>query len=322
MCDARRVGASLSQDRVFTCAECGASLTLAPERRSTACPYCKCSNILERAPDPNRPSPALVLPFSADAEAARRAVRAWTRRLRLTRETLSSATIEGIEGIYLPAYLYSASARSGYSASIGENYTETHTYTVMVNGRPQVRTRTVTKTEWRQLSGEHVGFIADILVTASRGLPNDELERIEPFDLDLLRRYAPALVSGWTIEDATLSPNESVTLARDEAREEIARRIARHLPGDSHRDLQFHTQLEHESLDLALVPIWVLVLRVSPSAPPKRVLVNGHTLEVWGPESRSWWKIALIVLAVLALVGGCAVTMLLAYAVFEYGGLR
>ena len=33
------------------------------------------------------------------------------------------------------------------------------------------------------------------------------------------------------------------------------------MPGDSHRDLVHQTWLEQESLDLVLVPVWVLALR-------------------------------------------------------------
>jgi len=67
------------------------------------------------------------------------------------------------------------------------------------------RTRTVTKTEWRSLSGERAEYVTDRVVTASRGLPNRDLEAIEPFDLRALGRYEPALLSGWLAEEPSLS---------------------------------------------------------------------------------------------------------------------
>ena len=49
------------------------------------------------------------------------------------------------QGIYVPAYLYSAVARSAYTAQIGEDYTETETYT---DSDGKTQTRTVTRTDW------------------------------------------------------------------------------------------------------------------------------------------------------------------------------
>src|SRR5690606_16192924 len=109
---------------------------------------------------------------------------------------LKTASISEMRGVYVPAYLYAAIAHSSYSASIGEEYQETETYTTTVNGKTVTRTRTVTKTEWRPLSGRHSAYVMDVIVTASRGLPNAELEAVEPFDLRQMRRYDGALISG------------------------------------------------------------------------------------------------------------------------------
>jgi hypothetical protein len=286
---------------VFTCDECGAELVLAKGRKSSACPYCKCPSVHELADQDPRPEPALVLPFIAAESAARAAVHAWTRRFRFFRETLSDATIEQIEGVYLPAYLYSASTASTYSARIGENYTETETYTTTENGKSVTRTRTVTKTEYRSLSGDFVGYVADVFVTASKGLPNHELEHIEPFDLRMLRRYDAALISGWTAEHPSLEREKCEELARAEATEQIGKRLGEHMPGDSYMSLEYQTQVDRETLDLTLVPVWVLVIRPDPKRPPLRVLANGQTLEVWGPEKLSVLKIVMY-LAILALV--------------------
>jgi len=288
----------------LTCEECGAALRLAPNRRTSACPYCKCPSVVERPATGACPAPALVLPFIANETAARAAVKAWTKRWRWFRRSLSTAVIEGIEGVYLPAYLYSAVTYTRYSASIGENYQETETYTVTVNGKSETRTRTVTKTEHRSLSGEHVGYVADVLVTGSRGLPNAELQHIEPFDMRLLRRYDPALVSGWTTEDATLAPTESVALARGEAVAEVGARLGNFMPGDSHSGLTYQTRIDRETLDLALVAVWVLALRPDPAQPATRVLVNGQTLGVWGEEKLSAIKITLFVLTIVGIIVG------------------
>jgi hypothetical protein len=283
------------------CGECGAALVLG-SYRTTICPYCACPTVVERPASPDRPTPVFVVPFTVAQERARLAVRTWSRRLRLFRRSFDNATIDDIKGIYLPAYLYSAITHAAYRAEIGENYTVTETYTTRVNGKTVTRTRTKTVTEWRPLAGEHAAYATDLVVTASRGLPNAELEHIEPFDLRGLRRYAPALVSGWLVEEPSLTMGECTELARQEAARLEEARLSAFMPGDSHRDLSFDMTVKDETIDPVLVPVWVLAVRPAPERPAVRVLVNGQSMEVWGPEKVSWVKVLLWIAALVLLV--------------------
>jgi hypothetical protein len=292
-----------STERRLECEDCGAALRVAASYRTTTCPYCKCPSVIERPATTAAPNPSLVLPFVVTEDSARAAVRAWTRKMRFFRQSLDKSTIEEIKGVYLPAYLYSAAVYASYSAEIGENYTVTETYTTTENGKTVTKTRQVVKTEWRSLEGEHVGYATDVVVTASRGLPNAELEHIEPFDTRLLRRYGPEFVSGWIAEEPTMHPSECMTAARAEATALEGRRLDAFMPGDSHRDLRFAVKVDRESLDLTLIPVWVLALRPDPREPAKRVLVNGQSREIWGPEAYSVWKIVTWILFVLTVIG-------------------
>jgi hypothetical protein len=290
------------------CGGCGAALVLG-EYRSAVCPYCASPTVVERPAAPGRPNPVFVVPFTVTQERARELVRAWSRQKRLIYRSLGAATVDDIKGVYVPACLYSAVTMSEYSAEIGEDYTVTETYTTTVNGKTVTRTRTRTETEWRHLSGQHAAYATDLVVTASRGLPNEELERIEPFDMRGLRRYTPALLSGWLVEEASLTLGECTELARAEAVRLEEARLARFMPGDRHRDLRFQLDIRSETIDPVLVPVWVLAMRPRADMPAIRVLGNGQTGEVWGPERISPAKVALwIAAALLALLVGYLVT--------------
>lgn len=285
---------------VLRCGECGASMVLG-EHRTAVCPYCACPSVVERPAAPDRPNPIFVLPFTVTRARAVADVARWQGRLRLFHRSFGRATIEKIEGVYLPAYLYSAVVESRYRARIGENYTVTETYTTTDSqGKTVTRTRTVTRTEWRDLAGEHAAYATDLVVTASRGLPNAELERIEPFDLRGLRRYHPALVSGWLVEEPSMSLAECTEMARLEAQKQEGERLSAFMPGDSFSDLHFDMSVRDESIDPVLVPVWVLAVRPDPGRPALRVLANGQTAEVWGPERLSPLKIVLFILAIAA----------------------
>jgi hypothetical protein len=304
--------ANVQGELSIQCRSCGANLVVEAAHKTTRCPYCASSSVVDRPASAQRPVPTFGLGFTLTQAVAQQTVHRWLKgRSPFTRSGVRNAKVEDVRGVYLPAWLYSAVASSRFTASIGEHYWETETYTVIVNGKAQTRTRRVQKTEWRSLSGAHEEYVPDVLVTASGGVPNAELEAVEPFDLRLLHRYTPALVSGWIAEEPSLGPDQGMALGRKEATELTGKRLSGFMPGDTHRELRSDTALQGESVDLCLVPIYVLSVRYKEDAPPFRVLVNGQTGKAHGKAPLSPVKIGLsvlgallVVLAVILLAGG------------------
>lgn len=297
----------------LACGQCGASLVFEGVRTQT-CPYCASPNFVERPASAARPDPTFVVTFTGDDKVARRQLESWlgTRSV-FSDGRIKRARVEGLRGIYLPAYLYSAVSHSEYSALIGEDYTETETYTTTDSqGNTETHTRTVTRTEHRALAGRFIGYVNDVVVSASAGLPNVELEAVEPFDLKQLRRFTPALVAGWITEEFSREAPECVELSRREAVDQIGGKLRPYMPGDSFSDLQWKTAVQWESMDPVLVPVWVLAVRYRDDKPPLRVVINGQSGKVTGDVPLSVWKIliaiglglGLIVAIIIAATGG------------------
>lgn len=286
------------------CQTCGASLLVDPNQRTATCPYCASPSVVERPPSQDRPPPHFVLAFTMTKEGAQGSVKEWLgRRSFFVQSSVKTGTVEAIKGVYTPAYLYSAMATSNYSAQIGENYQETETYTdTDSNGNTVVKTRTVTRTEYRYLSGQHSTYVSDVLVTGSRVVPNNELESIEPFDLRMMRRYTPAVISGWIAEEPSMALQECYQLARQETMDKLGKELESFMPGDSHQGLTFNTVLDRETTELIYVPIWVLAIRHDAQKPPFRVLINGQTGRIYGKAPLSWLKILGAVLVVILLI--------------------
>ncbi len=300
-------------DLIVDCQTCGAKVAIEPHMRTARCAYCASPQVVERPRDAGLEQPAFALPFIFDKERASAKVKRWIRKHGLfARSGFKAEAVAGIRGLYLPVYLYGAEAHAHYSADIGENYTETETYTTTdSNGNTTTRTRTVVRTEWRQLQGLYSTWIRDVLVTASAGVENSELEAVEPFDLRALGRFTPAVIAGWAAEEATMGRSESTDLAREEARHKVETELAAFMPGDHHRNLHHETSVRNEMADLCLMPIWVFAVRYDEDEAPLRVLVNGQTGLVGGKVPRSWIKIliatglglAVVALIVLAIAG-------------------
>jgi hypothetical protein len=278
-----------TQQRVeVSCRSCGAQILFEPLQRTARCPYCDSPSVVDRPATEDRPDPVFGLGFAVTRDEAARRMRRWIRRRKMGPFGLQGRSAEKVKGVYLPAYLYSATAHTSYRASIGERYKDKDDKN---------------RTEYRDLEGRHSTYVADILVTASRGIPNDEIEGIEPFDLGVLARYTPGLVSGWIAEEPSLTWEECRHLARQEATARVGQLLRRFLPGDSVRDLRHSVELADESIDLTLVPLWVFAIRYDDEKPPIRVLVNGQTGRVYGRVPLSWAKVGLMVAGIAALIG-------------------
>jgi hypothetical protein len=271
-----------------SCRSCGATLLFEEHQRSVRCPYCDSPSVVDRPATPDRPDPVFALGFAVTRDEAAARMRGWIGSRRMAPFGLKKRTAENVRGVYLPTYLYSASAHTTYSASVAEHY------------KDEDRQR---QTEYRDLDGRHAAYVADILVTASRGIPNDEVEGIEPFDLGALQRYTPAIVSGWMAEEPSLTRDECRELARAEARGRVGQLLRAFLPGDGVRSLRHQTVLRDEATDLTLVPVWVFAIRYDETKPPIRVLVNGQTGRAYGKVPFSWAKLGLIALGVLTVIG-------------------
>ena len=283
----------------MTCPGCGAVVDVEAGHATTVCVYCATPGVIARPRGGDVVQPLLLTPFVVGKEEATKAVKHWQRtRSLFAHGGVKHASIEVMRGVYVPAWLYSCVARSAYSARIGEHYTET--YTTTVNGKRVTRTRTVT--EWRDLSGEHAQYVSDVIVTASKGVPNNELERVEPFDLRGLRRHDPQAVVGWLMEEPSVSSTAGKDMAREETMGVIKRSLSAFMPGDHHADLNFTTRFDRESLDLMLVPLWVLAVRYDPKKPALRVLVNGTTKKVGGDTPLSVPKIAAAISVVVTAI--------------------
>jgi rubrerythrin len=281
----------------LSCRSCGAKLVVEANRSTARCPYCDSPSVIDRPATTDRPDPVFAIGFAVDRAATRRLLRDYLRGKRWAPQALRRAAAHHVEGVYVPVHLYTAVASSRYSAEIGENYTTTE-FDVR-----RKSTRRVTKTEFRSLQGSHRCYVDDRLVTASAGIPNVELEAVEPFDLGDLRRFAPAMISGWTAEEPSMTREASLELARSESRKTIMERLRAFMPGDAHRSLRASTTLTDEAMDLVLLPVWVCAVRWRRDREPIRLLVNGQTGRVAGSVPISWAKVAAILGAAIAVIG-------------------
>lgn len=310
-CGATRAPAAEAEEaphKFFRCQQCGAEVGIDPGQRSYACPFCDSNYVVEFSPERSgRQAPEYVIGFAVTPAAAMERFRQWLGRGWFRPSDLrQSAVADKLKGVYLPFWSFTMLARSQWTASIGEYWYRTETYTTQENGKTVTRTRRVQETEWWELDGRHHQYHAGYLVSGSRGLKQQDAERIQPFRLEALHVYRAQFLAGWLAEEYSIERAAALEICQQEffRREEDA--VAAFLPGDTHRNLVVRTRFEKTNSDLILLPIYVLSYRYGDKL--YRFLLNGQTGRAAGDKPISWRK---VLWAVLTAVGAIVALALL-----------
>jgi len=245
----------------------------------------------------------LVAPFQLDqAQAANRLASELAGRWAAPEEVRKKGRPEELKGLYVPFWAYDASARSDYSAKVGIHWYRTETYTEEVNGQTVTRTRQVKETEWFRVNGSHAADYQDQLVSASNGLPEDESNELEPFDLGLAHPYSPTLLAGWIAESPSIDRDTAKHTAHQEFADLENDAIRSFLPGDVNKKVKNETQIDISGVRLLMLPIWVA--NYHHGGEVFRLLVNGQTGEVVGDTPVSRAKGVLLVMIIIVVLAG------------------
>ena len=299
----RKPAETPAKQKHFRCEGCGSEVATDPDHRSYVCPFCDSTYVVEFSPEQTgRQKPEFVIGFAVTLEQAREIYQQWLQSNSWFRPgDLKNATVvDKMKGIYLPFWSFSMLAESTWSSRIGEYWYRTETYTTTENGKTVTKTRQVRETEWWNLSGNHHRYHAGFMVSGSRGLSQNDAERVKPFQLPALKRYEPYYLAGWLSEEYTITREVALESSKREFYEREQTEIASFMPGDTHRDLRVSTKFDHINSDLCLLPIYLLSYRYKGKL--FRFMVNGQTGKVAGDKPLSWLRVGMFSAGVLLVV--------------------
>ena len=199
--------------------------------------------------------------------------------------------------MYVPYWTFDAETSSQYAGQRGRKRTETDTGP---DGKP--RSRTVT--DWTRVSGTLEETFDDVLVVASRSLPEGRAAALSPWDLEKLVPYRDEFLSGFRAETYQVPLPEAYERAKVTMAAAIQELVRRRIGGDDQRIDRVVTTYSATSFKHVLLPIWISSYRFGNKA--YRFLVNARTGEVQGDRPYSLVKIALAVIAALLVVAAIA----------------
>ncbi|MBQ8040577.1 MAG: hypothetical protein IJ274_12060 [Lachnospiraceae bacterium] len=280
-----------SQERVDTenmeiCTNCGATLDSVTEYTSALkCSHCGSYIILkDRVEGENRPE--LILPFAISKEKAVEILKKeFGSRLLTPDSFLSHATLECLEGSYIPFWLYDYMSRVDYEGKA----TKVRTFR---SGQYEV-----TETSHYRVTRKLDIQFDKIPVDASKRMANDIMDLMEPYEYQALLNFEEKYMSGFQGEIVNFSDAEEEERAKQKARNDSESLLNETILGYTtsvplHKDIR----IERQKARFALMPVWVY--RYNFRGKDYVYHVNGQTGKVIGKtptdKRKAWWYSAAV----------------------------
>ena len=263
---------------VSQCVNCGAPLEVTEHTSASKCPNCGSYHVFEERIS-GEYTPHLVLPFKISKQQAVESIRKeFKKRMFTPKEYLSNASIEKMEGIYVPFFMYDFYSNVRYHAT----GTKVRTWT---SGDYKY-----TETSYYDVARDMDIDFEKIPVDASVTMDNSVMDLLEPYNYKALVNFEDKYMSGFLAE--SYSDNPEVLKARAEGK---AKNDSRSLLMDT---LDGYATLTHVNQDIdihqkaceyALLPVWVYEFKYQGKTYTYHV--NGQTGKVIGKTPIAYPKV-------------------------------
>ncbi len=267
--------------KVVVCKTCGASTIYDAVQTASRCPYCESNQIIVEEDD-QLIAPTGIAPFKLTKEQAIENFKKWVKDLWFAPGNLKNmATVETLEGFYLPYWTYDVNTATKYSMDYGKKSGE--------------------NLRWHSTSGRHEQFYDDYLVPACAKQNRGMMNEIAPFNTNDYQDYRPEYLAGFVAERYSVSVKEGWKTAdgeiRRDIREDIKSKVLEQFDADMTRRERFDIQMGDVGYKYLLLLVWHAAFRYGGST--YQFMVNGQNGKVSGKRPYSGWKIFFFVMMCL-----------------------
>ena len=289
-----------SNMRKFSCPSCGAEMICDETTAATSCPYCGNPSVIPGQFTGNL-KPDYVIPFRLEKKAAISALKShYKGKLFLPKTFLDTNTVEKMQGVYVPFWLYD-----------GEAYGD------MVFLAKRIHTHRrgddeITETDHFLVERSGSMSFSRVPVDASSKMPDAYMDSIEPFDYSDLKDFTTAYLPGFLADKFDVGVEESNKRADDRFRNTLKQALRNTVMGyDIVEQRSSNIHLRRGKVHYALLPVWMLTVKWN----EKNYLfaINGQTGKTAGILPVSYKKVAAmfaaltVPLSILAYLIACAI---------------
>lgn len=233
--------------KTYSCPSCGAELICDEATAATSCPYCG-NNAIIPGQFRGALKPELVIPFQIGKDEAVKALKAHYKGKPFLPKSFSDENhIQEIKGIYVPFWLFDGQAEADVSFAATRS-------TVMVTGRERITTT-------RHFDVRRAGTVSfeKIPVDASKKMPDDYMDSLEPFRYDAMVPFSTAYLPGFFADVPDVSIEECSLRAELRATDTAVESMSRQVSGyETCIPTRKDAQLRRGKVRCALLPVWLL----------------------------------------------------------------
>ena len=233
--------------KTYSCPSCGAELICDEATAATSCPYCG-NNAIIPGQFRGALKPELVIPFQIGKDEAVKALKAHYKGKPFLPKSFSDENhIQEIKGIYVPFWLFDGQAEADVSFAATRS-------TVMVTGRERITTT-------RHFDVRRAGTVSfeKIPVDASKTMPDDYMDSLEPFRYAAMVPFSTAYLPGFFADIPDVSIEECSLRAELRATDTAVESMSRQVSGyETCIPTRKDAQLRRGKVRCALLPVWLL----------------------------------------------------------------
>lgn len=231
----------------YKCSSCGAEILADDNTAATFCNFCGMPAMIEERLQGEK-KPAFVIPFKIKKDSAVETYTSWAKKGVMTPSKFyAKATIDKITGIYVPFWLYDYHARMHLTAH-------------------GTRTRSETRGSYRYTHTDHYHIVRDIETDyvkipadASEKMPDDVMDKLEPFNYADLTDFEMPYLSGYYAEKYNYSADDMAPRLEHRVKNYINSEVMNTIAGyGGLRVTERRMNVKKLRAKYALLPVWIL----------------------------------------------------------------
>lgn len=230
----------------FKCDSCGGEIIGEADMVSAKCPWCN-NNFVSTSQLTSTRVPDRMIPFSMTKEQALDAFKAQMKDLKLLPKAFRNVSVEDIQGVYVPYWLYDATV-AGTATFEGEQlstwsdkdyeYTEHNVYQLNRAG--------------------HVEFL-DVPVAGTTKVTDTITESIEPYDYTKSTAFSPAYLTGFMTNKYDVSAEMANPRALERMKDSTIETLRDSIHGyQSVTEISSSVNPAYGDLEYVFLPVWLM----------------------------------------------------------------
>ena len=262
----------------FQCNSCGGEIIGSPDMVSARCPWCN-NNFVATGQLTSTRVPDRMIPFAMTKEQALEAFKANMKGLKLIPREFKQVSVDDIQGVYVPYWLYDATVagEGNFSCENLRTWTDSeYEYTQ--------------HQEYQVYRSANVAFL-DVPVAGTTKVTDKLTESIEPFDYTKSVAFSPAYLTGFMTNKYDVDAQDANPRALERMKDSTEEVLRNSISGyDTVSTINTSIQPAFGELEYVFLPMWLM--NVDFQGKNYNYAMNGQTGKFVGTfpvSERKYW---------------------------------